>query len=87
MRLRHGVAAEVGLNAFQFPFDTGEDFPRGGAGRGLAQAFRKRVGKKSVIAAVNRAIECFLMVVPNLPQAFEFMSRQKKGATATITKQ
>ena len=27
------------------------------------------------------------MVVPNLPQAFEFMSRQKKGATATITKQ
>ncbi len=27
------------------------------------------------------------MVVPNLPQAFEFMSRQKKGATATNTKQ
>ena len=27
------------------------------------------------------------MVVPNLPQAFEFMARQKKGTTATTTKQ
>ncbi len=27
------------------------------------------------------------MVVPNLPQAFEFMSRQRKGAAATTTKQ
>ncbi len=55
-------------------------------------------GSRSMVAALKKAgadvtyIEVVGgshtdMVVPNLPQAFEFMSLQKKGAPATTTKQ